>query len=83
MPSLLQIYSNNLSNMLVTSSIEFLVKQLYILHRSVEECPRIDWEIPRVLLAIRPPFLSKDMVFYHLLAILQDKSFWVVRLFLA
>ena len=33
MPSLLQIYSNNLSNTLVTSSIEFLVKQLYILHR--------------------------------------------------
>ncbi|XP_023345789.1 protein unc-80 homolog [Eurytemora carolleeae] len=33
MPSILQIYSNNLSNTLVTSSIEFLVKQLYILHR--------------------------------------------------
>ena len=49
MPSLLQIYSNNMSNNLVTTrlvawsaglqcsvvlrSIEFLVKQLYILHR--------------------------------------------------
>ena len=33
MPSLVQIYSNNLSNLLVTSSIEFLVKQLYVLHR--------------------------------------------------
>ena len=29
----LQIYSNNLSNLLVSSSIEFLVKQLYVLHR--------------------------------------------------
>ena len=33
MPSIVQIYSNNLSNHLVTSSIEHLVKQLYILHR--------------------------------------------------
>jgi hypothetical protein len=33
MPSLVQIYSNNLSNLLMSSSIEFLVKQLYILHR--------------------------------------------------
>ena len=33
MPSLVQIYSNNLSNLLVSSSIEFLVKQLYVLHR--------------------------------------------------
>ena len=33
MPSLVQIYSNNMSNYLVTASIEFLVKQLYILHR--------------------------------------------------
>ena len=33
MPSIIQIYNNNLSNHLVTSSIEFLIKQLYILHR--------------------------------------------------
>ena len=33
MPSIVQIYSNNMSNYLVTSSIEFLIKQLYILHR--------------------------------------------------
>ena len=33
MPSIVQIYSNNLSNHLVTSAIEHLVKQLYILHR--------------------------------------------------
>lgn len=33
MPAILQIYSNNLSNYLVTSSIECLIKQLYILHR--------------------------------------------------
>ena len=33
MPSLAQIYSNNISNYMVKSSIEFLIKQLYILHR--------------------------------------------------
>ena len=33
MPSIAQIYSNNISNYLVKTSIEFLVKQLYILHR--------------------------------------------------
>jgi hypothetical protein len=33
MPSIAQIYSNNISNYLVKTSIEVLVKQLYILHR--------------------------------------------------
>ena len=33
MKSIIQIYSNNTSNQLVRKSIEFLVKQLYILHR--------------------------------------------------
>ena len=33
MPSLLRIYSNNQTNELITRSIEFVCKQLYILHR--------------------------------------------------
>uniref|UniRef100_A0A0K2T575 Uncharacterized protein n=1 Tax=Lepeophtheirus salmonis TaxID=72036 RepID=A0A0K2T575_LEPSM len=33
MPSLLRIYSNNQTNRLITTTIEFVCKQLYVLHR--------------------------------------------------
>ena len=33
MPSMLRIYSNNQTNELITKTIEFVCKQLYILHR--------------------------------------------------
>ena len=33
MPSILRIYSNNQTNQLITKTIEFVCKQLYILHR--------------------------------------------------
>ena len=33
MPNILRIYSNNQTNELITKTIEFVCKQLYILHR--------------------------------------------------
>ena len=51
-----QIYSNNLSNLLVSSSIEFLVKQLYVLHR-FQLTPPFLW-------SRRLNSLSKGQTFY-------------------
>ena len=33
MPSLLRIYSNNQTNELITRTVEYTCKQLYVLHR--------------------------------------------------
>ena len=77
MPSIAQIYSNNLSNYLVTNSIEFLIKQLYILHRKpflLQMFGSIANSLENNRSAFSDPFKIQPMALYKLILSLETPS---------